>query len=137
MCIRDRNQADLVADKVERTNEAAFEAARRSDEAFETRLKDAEKLTARASQVADDAAESVRRRLEAVLASARAETQTVERHIDTMTERLGEMPLMARERAQEAADALRRGKGEGTSFSPRSGLAVEGIARLHAGGRGR
>lgn len=103
------NQAELVADKVERTNEAAFEAARRSDEAFEARLKDAEKLTARASQVADDAAESVRRRLEAVLASARAETQTIERHIDTMTERLGEMPLMARERAQEAADALRRG----------------------------
>ena len=51
----------------------------------------------------------MKRRLEAVLASARAETQTVERQLEHMTERLSEMPVMARERAQEAADTLRRG----------------------------
>ncbi|WP_339748894.1 hypothetical protein [uncultured Maricaulis sp.] len=102
-------QADAVTEKVEHANEIAFNAAKRSDDAFQLRLAEADKLTARASQVADEAAESVRRRLEAVLASARVETQTVERHIDTMTTRLAEMPVMARERAQEAADALRRG----------------------------
>ncbi|WP_300532206.1 hypothetical protein [Maricaulis sp.] len=102
-------QAERVADKVQQTNEAAFEAAQRSDQAFEQRIAEAEKLTSKAAQAADDAAESVRRRLEAVLASARAETQTVERQIDSMTERLGEMPELARTRAQEAADALRRG----------------------------
>jgi hypothetical protein len=104
-----QTQADVVSSKVEKTNEVAYEAARRSDEAFEQRLAEADKLTKRASQAADDAAESVRRRLEAVLASARAETQTVERHIESMTERLSEMPTLARDRAQEAADALRRG----------------------------
>lgn len=102
-------QADAVTHKVEHANEIAFNAAKRSDDAFQQRLAEADKLTARASQVADEAAESVRRRLEAVLASARVETQNVERHIDTMTNRLAEMPVMARERAQEAADALRRG----------------------------
>ena len=73
------------------------------------RLAEAEKLTSKASQAADDAAESVRRRLEAVLASARAETQTVERQVEGMTERLDALPELARGRAQEAADALRRG----------------------------
>lgn len=102
-------QADVIAEKVEKTNEAAFDAAKRSDETFELRLSEAEKLTARAAQAADDAAETVKRRLEAVLASARAETQTVERQLEHMTERLSEMPVMARERAQEAADTLRRG----------------------------
>ncbi|SDM32109.1 coiled-coil domain-containing protein [Maricaulis salignorans] len=102
-------QADAVTQKVEHSNEIAFNAAQRSDDAFQQRLAEADKLTARASQVADEAAESVRRRLEAVLASARVETQTVERHIDSMTDRLAELPVMARERAQEAADALRRG----------------------------
>jgi hypothetical protein len=102
-------QAEIISDKVEHTNEAAFAAARRSDEAFDSRMAEAEKLTARASQAADDASEAVRRRLDAVLASARAETQTVERQIETMTERLGEMPIMAKDRAQEAADAVRRG----------------------------
>lgn len=102
-------QADIISEKVERTNQTAFEAVHRSDQAFEQRLAEAEKLTARASQAADDAAESVKRRLEAVLASARAESQTVERQIDKMTERLGELPVMARERAQEATDTLRRG----------------------------
>lgn len=102
-------QADAVTQKVEHTNEVAFDAAKRSDDAFAQRLAEADKLTSRASQVADEAAEAVRRRLEAVLASARVETQNVERHIDTMTNRLAELPVMARERAQEAADALRRG----------------------------
>ena len=102
-------QADAVTEKVEHANEIAFNAAKRSDDAFQQRLAEADKLTTRASQVADEAAESVRRRLEAVLASARVETQNVERHIDTMTNRLAEMPVLARERAQEAADALRRG----------------------------
>jgi len=102
-------QADVISDKVEQTNQTAFEAAKRSDQAFEQRLAEAEKLTNRASQAADDAAESVKRRLEAVIASARAETQTVERQIDQMTERLAELPVMARERAQEATDTLRRG----------------------------
>jgi hypothetical protein len=102
-------QAEIVSAKVEKTNEAAYEAARRSDEAFEQRLAEAEKLTRRASQAADDAADNVKRRLEAVLASAKAETATVERHIESMTERLSEMPGLARDRAQEAADALRRG----------------------------
>lgn len=102
-------QADAVASKVQQANEAAYEAANRSDQAFEMRLAEAEKLTSKASQAADDAAESVRRRLEAVLASARAETQTVERHVEGMTERLDQLPELARGRAQEAADALRRG----------------------------
>lgn len=102
-------QSDAISQKVEKTNQAAFEAAKRSDEAFDQRLSDAEKLTARASKAADDAAETVKRRLEAVLASTRAESQTVERQIDKMTERLGELPVMARERAQEATDTLRRG----------------------------
>jgi hypothetical protein len=102
-------QADIISSKVERTNEAAFDAARRSDESFDKRISDAEKLTAKASQAADEAAESVSRRLEAVLAAARAETQTVERQITTMTDQLGELPVMARDRAKEAADALRRG----------------------------
>ncbi len=103
------DQAETVANKVQQANEAAYEAANRSDQAFEMRLAEAEKLTAKASRAADDAAESVRRRLEAVLASARAETQTVERQVETMTERLDELPGLARDRAQDAADALRRG----------------------------
>ena len=103
------NQADIVSSKVEKTNQAAYEAARRSDEAFELRLAEADKLTRRAAQAADEAAETVRRRLEAVLKSARTETETVERQIATMTDRLAEMPVLARDRAQEAADALRRG----------------------------
>ncbi|WP_417491275.1 hypothetical protein [Maricaulis sp.] len=102
-------QAEAVTQKVEHSNEIAFNAAQRSDDAFQQRLAEADKLTARASQVADETAESVKRRLEAVLASARVETQNVERHIDSMTDRLAELPVMARERAQEAADALRRG----------------------------
>ena len=103
------HQADIVSSKVEKTNEAAYEAARRSDEAFELRMAEADKLTKRAAKAADEAAETVRRRLEAVLTSARTETETVERHVESMTARLAEMPVMARDRAQEAADALRRG----------------------------
>ncbi len=102
-------QADVVAAKVEKTNESAYEAARRSDEAFEQRLAEADKLTQRASRAADEAAESVRKRLADVLKTARQESETIERHLETMAERLAEMPNMARDRAQEATDAVRRG----------------------------
>lgn len=51
----------------------------------------------------------MRRRLASVLDSARTESESVERQIEAMTTRLSEMPVLARERAEEAADVLRRG----------------------------
>ncbi|HAQ34692.1 MAG TPA: hypothetical protein DCQ53_04970, partial [Alphaproteobacteria bacterium] len=97
------------AERVEHVNETAFNAARRSDENFQARIAEAEKLTARAAQAADEAADSVRRRMESVLEAAKSESTAIEREIQALGDRLGSLPETARMRARETVDILRQG----------------------------
>lgn len=108
-----RKAADAAADaaqaRIDNLGEAAFDAARRADEAFEARLAAARKLFDESSSLIDEAGERAHVRLDANLGDVRATVTEIEAALSEIDDRSARLPEEARARIAEIRASVEEG----------------------------
>lgn len=108
-----RKAADAAADaaqaRIDNLGEAAFDAARRADEAFEARLAAARKLFDESSSLIDEAGERAHQRMDANLGDVRATVTEIEAALAEIDDRSARLPGEARARISEIRASVEEG----------------------------
>lgn len=108
-----RKAADAAADaaqaRIDNMGEAAFDAARRADEAFESRISAAKRLFDESAALVDAAGERARERLDAKLGEVRNSVTDLESVLAEIDERAARLPADTKERVEEIRASVEQG----------------------------
>jgi hypothetical protein len=108
-----RRMADVAAEaaaiRVDRLSEAAYQAGRRADEAFDTRLAQARRAIEESTAMVEDSGDRVAERLNAGLAAVRQALAAVDEGLAEIDGRAARLPAEAKARVDEIRAAVEAG----------------------------
>lgn len=102
-------QARAARDRVEQLNEAAFDAGRQADEAFESRLSAARRVIDQSVALVDQAGVRSGERIQQGLDAAQQSLAALDRALDEIDTRVAALPSTAQQRVEEVRRAVEDG----------------------------
>ncbi|MDP3173954.1 MAG: polar localization protein TipN [Phenylobacterium sp.] len=98
--------AEAARDQVDQLSEAAFTAGQKANQAFEARLDEARQLIERSAEMVEQAGTATAEKLEAGASAARATLEELQRMLADVDQRSAQMPLAARDQAEQVRVAV-------------------------------